>query len=79
MTLPSEVYSAMIALVISVIGYLISLIGNKKLKKKINSLEEFINSDETEYYVECPTCGRKIILNKVKILTNNQQTEENKK
>ena len=71
-----QLYAALIASAISLIGalvaYLVSYLNNKKVKEKLETLEEFINSDDTEYYIECPNCKSKIILNKVKILINRQ-------
>ena len=69
----SELYAAIIALAVAVVGYLISYLSNKKLRDKISTLEDFINSDDTEYYIVCPNCKSKIILNKVKILINKQE------
>ena len=71
----SELYAALIALAVAAVGYVISYFSNKKLKDKISTLEDFINSDDTEYYIECPNCKSKIILNKVKILVNKQEKE----
>lgn len=71
-----QLYAALIASAISLIGalvaYFVSYLNNKKVKEKLQTLEEFINSDDTEYYIECPNCKSKIILNKVKILINKQ-------
>ena len=72
----SELYAALIALAVAVVGYLISYFTNKKLRDKVTTLEEFINSDDTEYYIECPNCGNKIVLNKVKILIERQKDKE---
>lgn len=71
----SELYAAAIALAVAVVGYLISYFSNKKLKDKVSTLEDFINSDDTEYYIECPNCKSKIILNKVKILISKQEKD----
>lgn len=71
----SELYAAIIALAVAVVGYLISYLSNKKLRDKVSTLEDFINSDDTEYYIECPNCKSKIILNKVKILINKQEKD----
>ena len=71
----SELYAAVIALAVAAVGYLISYFSNKKLRDKISTLEDFINSDDTEYYIECPNCKSKIILNKVKILVNKQEKD----
>ena len=71
-----QLYAALIASAISLVGavvaYLVSYLNNKKVKEKLQTLEDFINSDDTEYYIECPNCKAKIILNKVKILINRQ-------
>ena len=71
-----QLYAALIASAISLIGalvaYFVSYLNNKKVKEKLQTLEDFINSDDTEYYIECPNCKSKIILNKVKILINRQ-------
>lgn len=72
----SELYAALIALAVAVVGYLISYFTNKKLRDKVTTLEEFINSDDTEYYIECPNCKSKIVLNKVKILIEKQKDKE---
>lgn len=76
----NELYGALIAatgvLVSTLAGLLVSWMKSRALSKKIIALEEFFNSDETEYYVECPKCGNKIILNKTKILINKQNKEE---
>ena len=71
-----QLYAALIASAISLIGalvaYFVSYLNNKKVKEKLQTLEEFINSDDTEYYIECPNCKSKIVLNKVKILISKQ-------
>lgn len=71
-----QLYAALIASAISLIGalvaYFVSYLNNKKVKEKLQTLEEFINSDDTEYYIECPNCKSKIVLNKVKILVSRQ-------
>lgn len=69
-----ELLSALLAAVIAIIGavatYVVNYLKNKQIKERLKTLEDFIASDETEYYVECPNCKSKIILNKVKILVN---------
>lgn len=71
----SELYASIIALAVAAIGYLISYLTTKKLRDKVSTLEEFLNSDNTEYYIECPNCKSKIILNRVKILVNKQEKD----
>lgn len=73
----NELYTALIAVVIAALGYLFTYLNNKKLKDRVITLEEFIASDDTEYYIECPNCKSKIILNKVKILVNKEKDNQN--
>ena len=69
-----ELLSALLAAAIAIIGavatYVVNHLKNKQIKERLKTLEDFIASDETEYYVECPNCKNKIILSKVKILVN---------
>ena len=73
-----QLYPILAALLISVASYLISYINNKKLKEKVTTIEEALQSDETTYYIYCPTCKAKIELNKVKILVDKQNQDPNK-
>lgn len=71
----SELYAALISIAIAAAGYVVSAIQSKKLREKVTTLEEFINSADAEYYIECPNCKQKIVLNKVKILVNKQDKQ----
>ena len=71
-----QLYPVLVALAIAVASYLISYINNKKLKEKITTIEEALQSDDAEYYVICPNCKSKIILSKVKILVDKQNAKE---
>ena len=70
-----QLYPVLIALAVAVVSYLISYFNNKKLKEKITTIEEALQSDDAEYYVICPNCKSKIILSKVKILVDRQKEE----
>lgn len=74
-----QIISALIALGIAVVGYITNLIINSKLKKKVITLEEYFHNDETEYYVICPNCSNKIVLNRARILYDKQNKEEEDK
>ena len=71
-----QLYPVLVALAIAVASYLISYINNKKLKDKITTIEEALQSDEATYYIYCPECKAKIELNKVKILVEKQKEQE---
>ena len=70
-----QLYPILAALLISIASYLISYINNKKLKDKVTTIEEALQSDEATYYIYCPTCKARIELNKVKILVDKQQND----
>ena len=71
-----QLYPVLVALAIAVASYLISYINNKKLKEKITTIEEALQSDEATYYIYCPECKARIELNKVKILVDKQNAKE---
>ena len=71
-----QIYPVLAALAIAVASYLISYINNKKLKDKITTIEEALQSDEATYYIYCPECKARIELNKVKILVEKQNTQD---
>ena len=70
-----QLYPILAALLISVASYLISYINNKKLKEKVTTIEEALQSDEATYYIYCPECKARIELNKVKILVDKQDKQ----
>lgn len=67
-----ELYTALIAAAIAVIGaiatYIVNMLKQKTIAQRLDNLEQFLNNEDAEYYIECPNCKSKIILNKVKIL-----------
>ena len=71
-----QLYPVLAALAVAVASYLISYFNNRKLKEKITTIEEALQSDDAEYYVICPNCKSKIILSKVKILVDKQSAKE---
>lgn len=76
----NEIYAALIAAAVAIIGaiatYIVNNLKAKDIRDRVETLEEFINSDDTEYYIECPNCKSKIILSKVKILVNKQDNDK---
>ena len=67
-----QLYPVLAALAVAVASYLVSYLNNKKLKDKITTIEQALQSDEATYYIYCPTCKARIELNKVKILVERQ-------
>ena len=72
-----QLYPVLAALAVAVASYLVSCLNNKKLKDKITTIEQALQSDEATYYIYCPECKARIELNKVKILVDKQQNEAN--
>ena len=71
-----QLQTLLIALAVAVVSYLISFCQNRKLKEKVTTIEEALQSDDAEYYVICPNCKSKIILSKVKILVDKQDANK---
>ena len=67
-----QLYPVLVALAVAVVSYLVSYLNNKKLKDKVNTIEQALQSDEATYYIYCPECKARIELNKVKILVDKQ-------
>ena len=70
-----QLYPVLAALAVAVVSYLVSYLNNKKLKEKITTIEQALQSDEATYYIYCPECKARIELNKVKILVDKQQND----
>ena len=70
-----QLYPVLAALAVAVVSYLVSYLNNKKLKDKITTIEQALQSDEATYYIYCPECKARIELNKVKILIDKQQND----
>ena len=70
-----QLYPVLAALAVAVVSYLVSYLNNKKLKDKVNTIEQALQSDESTYYIYCPECKARIELNKVKILVDKQQND----
>ena len=71
-----QLYPVLAALAVAVVSYLVSYLNNKKLKDKVNTIEQALQSDEATYYIYCPECKARIELNKVKILVDKQKQND---
>ena len=76
----TELYTALISAGITIVGalvtFIVSFLKTKADRQRLDTLEDFINGDDTEDYIECPNCRSKIILNKLIILIIRQKKEE---
>ena len=66
-----QISPLIISLVIAVLGYLKKKQKRRILAIKVDSLENTMEDDSTEYYVICPNCNEKIVLSQVKIFAHN--------
>lgn len=71
-----QITPTLVALVIAILGYLISYLDNKKTKEKLQTIEQALQSDDTEFYIICPNCGAKICLNKLKIIAEKKKEDK---
>ena len=72
----TAIIPAAVACLIALGSYIVGHINNKRLKEKIDTLDEFLASDDTEYYVTCPNCNREICLNKLKIIARKGEQDD---
>ena len=72
----SELYAALIAAAVAIVGavasYIVNYLKNREIRNRLKSLEDFFSSDDAEYYIECPNCKAKVVLNKIKIFVDKQ-------
>ena len=72
----SELYAALIAAAVAIVGavasYVVNYLKNREIRNRLKSLEDFFSSDDAEYYIECPNCKAKVVLNKIKIFVDKQ-------
>lgn len=75
----AELITAITAAAVSIIGavalYIVSYFNNKRLKQRLQTIEEALTSEPgVRYYTICPNCKTKIYLDTVKILYDKQNT-----
>ena len=61
-----EAITYILPIVAAFAAYMIAKIDNKKVKERLKTFEDALQDDDRIYYVNCPKCGFKIILNNVK-------------
>lgn len=59
--------SSLVALLISIFGYAKGRIDNKRVHERLDSIVDVLHSEESNYYINCPKCGTKILLVDVEI------------
>lgn len=67
------IVSALVALAIAAIGYAKTYIDNKRLRERMDSIVDVLHNEESRYYVNCPTCDRKILLAEVEIKSDKKE------
>ena len=65
-----------IGAVVAALMYVKFWLDNKRLKEQLGSIEDQLQHSDNEYYVICPTCGRKLMLAKLKIYIEQKSKED---
>lgn len=63
------IIGALSAAAVAIINAVAGNVKQKRLSEKVSKLENFLQSDNCEYIIQCPQCNTKIYLSKVKIYT----------
>lgn len=70
------IIGALSAAVVAIINAISGNVKQKKLSEKVSRLENFLQSDNCEYIIQCPECNTKIYLSKVKIYTEDKNDDQ---
>lgn len=75
-TIIKEVMPYVVSAAIAALVYAKFWLDNRRVKQKMESIEEQIKNAEDEYYVICPTCGNKLDLAKLKFYIKRKAAED---
>lgn len=75
-TIIKEVMPYVVSAAIAALVYAKFWLDNRRVKQKMESIEDQIKNAEDEYYVICPTCGNKLDLAKLKFYIKRKAAED---
>lgn len=67
----------LVAILSAVCSYLVSKIRTEELSHEIKTIQEYLDTSDNEYFINCPQCQYKIKLEEVRI--HAEKKEEGKK
>lgn len=57
----------LVAILSAVCSYLVSKIRTEELSHEIKTIQEYLDTSDNEYFINCPQCQYKIKLDEVRI------------
>lgn len=57
----------LVAIISAVCSYLVSKIRTEELSHEIKTIQEYLDTSDNEYFINCPQCQYKIKLDEVRI------------
>lgn len=65
-----------VAILSIVCSYLVSKIRTEELSHEIKTIQEYLDTSENEYFINCPQCQYKIKLGEVRIRAEKKEEEK---
>ncbi len=66
----------LVAILSAVCSYLVSKINTEELSHEIKTIQEYLDTSDNEYFINCPQCQYKIKLNEVRIHAEKKEGEK---
>lgn len=66
----------MVAIISAVCSYLVSKIRTEELSHEIKTIQEYLDTSDNEYFINCPQCQYKIKLGEVRIHAEKKDGEK---
>lgn len=65
-----------VAIISAVCSYLVSKIRTEELSHEIKTIQEYLDTSDNEYFINCPQCQYKIKLGEVRIQAEKKEGEK---
>lgn len=66
----------LVAILSAVCSYLVSKIRTEELSHEIKTIQEYLDTSDNEYFINCPQCQYKIKLEEVRIHAEKKEEEK---
>lgn len=66
----------LVAILSAVCSYLVSKIRTEELSHEIKTIQEYLDTSDNEYFINCPQCQYKIKLEEVRIHAEKKEGEK---
>lgn len=66
----------LVAILSAICSYLVSKIRTEELSHEIKTIQEYLDTSDNEYFINCPQCQYKIKLGEVRIHAEKKEGEQ---